>query len=127
MKIYLNLLALSILLQLSACQEDKEKAFLEGIYIHSAKGEFSIADDSLIVEPAEGNNFLIHRRTGYNRINDGQLGKREYEREEWNTIYNSESKTLTETRKGRLIGIFPDSGYLKLGKGKYIKKWHQKI
>lgn len=122
MKIYLNLLALIMLLYFSACQHDKEKAFLKGTYIKSTKGEFNIADDTLVVEPAENNNFLIHRRTGFNRINDGQLGKREYEKEEWDAIYDESTKTLTETRKGRLITIHPDSGYLKLGKGKYIKK-----
>jgi hypothetical protein len=122
MKIYLNLLALIVLLHFSACQRDKERAFLKGTYTKSTKGEFSIADDTLVVEPAENNNFLIHRRTGFNRINDGQLGKREYEKEEWDAIYDESTKTLTETRKGRLITIHPDSGYLKLGKGKFIKK-----
>ncbi len=122
MKHYLNLLALLVLLNLSACQNDKEKAFLKGTFTTSAKGEFSVADDTLIVEPAEGNNFIIHRRTGYNRIENGKLGKREYSKEEWNTIYDEASKTLFETRKGRLITIFPDSGYLKLGKGMFIKK-----
>lgn len=122
MKIYLNLLALILLLHISACQRDEEKAFLKGTYTHSAKGEFSIADDTLIVEPAEGNYFLIHRRTGYNLINNGQLGKRAYETEEWNTIYDQASKTLTEIRKGRLITIYPDSGYIRVGKRKFIKK-----
>ncbi len=122
MKIYLNLLALVLLLHISACQADKEKSFLKGTYTHSARGEFSIADDTLVVEPAEGNNFLIHRCTGYNLIHNGQLGKRQYEKEEWNTIYDDASKTLTEIRKGRLITIYPDSGYLKVGKRKFIKK-----
>jgi hypothetical protein len=122
MKIYLNLLALILLLHIAACQGDQEKAFLKGTYTHSARGEFSVADDTLIVEPAEGNNFLIHRHTGYNLINDGKLGKRAYEKEEWIAIYDDASKTLTEIRKGRLITIYPDSGYIQVGKRKFIKK-----
>jgi hypothetical protein len=122
MKIYLNLLVLFMLLNFSACQRDKEKSFLKGTYTNSAKGEFSVADDTLVVEPAENNNFLIHRRTGFNVINEGQLGKRQYEKEEWDAIYDESTKTLTETRKGKLITIYPDSGCLKVGKRKYIKK-----
>jgi len=121
MKIYRNLFALALLLQVCACQRDKNRAFLPGTYTNSATGEYSTADDTLVVEHAENNNFLIHRHTGFNRIDNGKLGKREYEKEEWNTIYDEGTKTLMETRKGRLITLYPDSGYLKVGKRKYIK------
>lgn len=37
---------------------------MTGTYVNSAGGEFSIASDTLTVELVEGNNYLIHRRTG---------------------------------------------------------------
>lgn len=122
MKTYFNLFTLVLLLACSACQRDKSKAFLQGTFTSSATGELSTADDTLIIEPAENNNVLLHRRTGYNLIRNGQLGKRQYEREEWNAIYDASTQTLMETRKGKLITLYPDSGYLQIGKRKYTKK-----
>lgn len=107
---------------IAACHPDPAREFLSGTFISSATGELSKADDTLIIEPAASNNFMLHRRTGYNLIRQGVTGKRQYEREEWQAVYDESTKTLSELRKGKLIILYPDSGYILIGKRKYIKK-----
>jgi hypothetical protein len=121
MKIYQFFLAAALLMHLAACNRDQNKEFLPGTYTNSAVGEFSKADDTLVIEASENNQFLIHRRTGFNLINNGKPGKRQHETEEWNAIYDDGSKTLTETKKGKLITVFPAAGYILIGKRKYTK------
>lgn len=121
MKIYQFFVAAGLLMQFGACKRDQARDFLPGTYTNSARGEYSQADDTLVVEAAESNQFLIHRRTGFNIIDGGKIGKRQYEREEWNAVYDEGTRTLTETRKGRLINIFSGLGYILIGKRKYTK------
>jgi len=107
---------------ITACHADQSREFLSGTFISSDTGELSKADDTLIIEPAASNNFLLHRRTGYKLIRQGVTGKRQYEREEWQAVYDESTKTLSEIKKGKLLTIYPDSGYILIGKRKYIKK-----
>lgn len=104
-----------------ACKSDKVRSFIPGTYINNAGSEFSMASDTLVIESSESNNFFIHRKTGYNLITDGKVGEREYETENWNAVYDEANKTLTETKKGKLITFYPDSMLLKVGKRKYQK------
>jgi len=117
-----SLMLLGVAIACSACQRDSVREFLPGLYTNSAVGELSKADDTLVVESADVNNFLIHRKTGFNLIRNGKAGKRQHEREEWHAIYNEATKTLSETRKGKLITIYPDSGFIRIGKRKYTKQ-----
>ncbi|MCY1523992.1 hypothetical protein D9M68_589070 [compost metagenome] len=105
----------------TACESDNVRPFISGTYINIAGSEFSIANDTLVIEPSESNNFYIHRKTGFNLINDGKVGKREYETENWNAVYDEATKTLTETKKGKLITFYPDSAKLMVGKRAYQK------
>ncbi|MFC4213365.1 hypothetical protein ACFOWA_19390 [Pedobacter lithocola] len=120
MKSTIAKLVVGIVLMLG-CSTDKVRDFIPGTYVNSAGGEFSIADDTLEVELIEGNNYVIHRRTGFNLITEGKLGKREYEVEVWKTIYNAEAQSLTETRKGKIISFFPDKNSLSIGRRTYKK------
>lgn len=115
--IFIALMVASI----AACHPDPAREFLPGAFVSSAAGEFSKADDTLIIEPAASNNFLLHRRTGYNLIREGVTGNRQYEREEWQAVYDESTKTLSEIKKGKLITVYTDSGYILIGKRKYIK------
>jgi spore germination protein YaaH len=94
---------------------------MPGNYVNSAGGEFSIASDTLKVELVEGNNYVIHRRTGYNLITDGKVGARKFEAEQWSCAYSIATKTLTELMKGKVITFYPDSGSLKVGRRVYQK------
>jgi len=88
---------------------------LNGTYVNHAASEFSIADDTLIVEHVKDLNYLIHRRTGYFLLDDsGKPGKRVLEKEEWEVVYDEGSGTMTENRKGRVISFDREKGDLKL-------------
>lgn len=115
---YLCVVAVLII---AACNSDKTRPFIPGTYVNSAGSEYSTAKDTLVIEPAESNNYLIHRKTGFQLFRNGKPGKQEYETEEWKAIYDEGTKTLTETKKGKLITFYPDSGKLMLGKREYQK------
>ncbi|RZJ83695.1 MAG: hypothetical protein EOO20_22330 [Chryseobacterium sp.] len=105
----------------AGCTSDKVRDFMPGVYVNSASGEFSVASDTLEVQFVEGNNYVIHRRTGFNLVTDGKIGKREYEMEKWSAVYSPDTQGLTETKRGKLISFFPDSGSLSVGQRSYKK------
>ena len=104
-----------------ACKTDNIRPFIPGTYINNANSEFSIANDTLVIEPSESNIFYINRKTGFNLVNGGKIGKREHETENWNAVFDEGTKRLTETKKGKLITFYPDSAKLKVGNRTYQK------
>ncbi len=106
---------------ITACKTDNIRSFIPGTYINNASSEFSIANDTLVIEPSESNVFYINRKTGFNLVNDGKIRKREYETENWNAVFDECTNTLTETKKGKLITFYPDSLRLKVGNRSYQK------
>ncbi|MGY4539450.1 hypothetical protein ACVW0P_003884 [Mucilaginibacter sp. UYNi724] len=120
MKTLFYLCAIAVLL-VTACTTYKTREFIPGTYVNSAGGEYSVAKDTLVIEHAQSNNFSIQRKTGFNVITDGKKGKRQHETEQWSAIYDEGTKTLTETRKGTLITLYPETGTLKVGKREYKK------
>ena len=115
------LLGLWLSFALASCDRDQVRNFMPGTYVNSAGGEFSIASDTLVVELLEGNNYQISRRTGYNLIRDGQVGEREYETEAWACVYSPATKTLTESKKGKIISFYPERGSLQVSRRMYKK------
>jgi hypothetical protein len=103
------------------CSGDKVRDFMPGVYVNSAGGEFSVANDTLVVELVEGNNYVIHRRTGFNLVSDGKVGKREYETEQWKAVYSTENQSLSEVKKGKQITFYPQQHSLMVGNRQYRK------
>jgi hypothetical protein len=106
---------------LIACNNDKTKDFIPGTYVNHAEGEYSAANDTLLIESQEENSFLIHRKVGFHTIRDGKPGKEQYEKEEWRATYNNENKTLTETSKGKVITPLPEANKLLVERSEYLK------
>jgi hypothetical protein len=106
---------------LAGCSRDEVKDFMPGTYVNSAGGEFSMASDTLKIELIEGNNYVVHRATGFHIISEGKLGAREYETEQWSCAYSKATKTLTELRKGKIISFFPEREELSVGRRVYKK------
>lgn len=101
-----------------ACQG--EGPSITGTYINHAESEFSIADDTIMVESKGQNNYVIHRKTGFRLIGEnGELGKLQLETEEWKTVFDEGSETMTERSKGRVISFDPAKGLLMLENSKY--------
>ncbi|HEY0054913.1 MAG TPA: hypothetical protein VGB63_06115 [Pedobacter sp.] len=111
----------ALLAIVAACSSDKTKSSIEGTYVDSAKSEYSIANDTLIIEAAENNRFLIHRKTGIKLVRNGEIGKKQYEQEEWQATYDEGSKTLTESKRGKKITPLPEANKLLVERREYIK------
>nr|WP_121271733.1 hypothetical protein [Pedobacter schmidteae] len=110
-----NLIVLLVIAMLFCAGCFKSEADLNGTYINHAASEFSIADDTLVVEHVSGLDYLIHRKTGYLLLDDaGRPGKRVLEKEEWKAVFDAGSGTMTESSKGRMISFDKDKGVLKL-------------
>ncbi|MBO9674154.1 MAG: hypothetical protein J7577_11960 [Sphingobacteriaceae bacterium] len=122
-KVFKMSCALGLLGILGACKMgNHKKDFIPGMYVSHARGEFALASDTLVISVGAGDNaFVIDRRTGYQRMTDGKLGKQEWGRETWAGVFDPGSGLVREIRKGRLIRFVPDSAYLLIGRRLYRK------
>jgi len=101
------------------CKGNLQPAFT-GIYVNSAGSEASIADDTLIVERDHGNNFFIHRKTGFRLLDDnGKAGELQHESEEWKAVYDHQTEVMRERGSGKLITFDPENGAMTVSKRKY--------
>jgi len=117
-------LSIAIVLAIvSACTVNKIKDFIPGTYVDSASSEYSVAFDTLIIELSEkeSNNYLIHRKTGFRRIDDGKPGKDQYETDEWVAVYDPDNGVLNETATGKTITFYPETNKLRVVKREYQK------
>ncbi len=107
----------------AACNTDKMPDYIPGTYVDSASSEYSVAFDTLIIElyEKESNNYIIHRKTGFNRIEDGKLGKDQHETEEWVAVYDPDTRVLNETSSGKIITFYPETNRLRVVKREYLK------
>lgn len=93
---------------------------ITGTYVNHASSEFSIADDTLVVEHDKDQNYLIHRKTGFQVMNESvKKGKLQHETEEWKAVFDEGSQSMTENRKGRIISFDLAKGVLRLENSKY--------
>jgi len=93
---------------------------LNGTYVNHAASEFSVADDTLVVERVNGLDYLIHRRTGYFLLDAADRpGKRILEKEEWKAVFDEGSGTMIENSKGRVISFDQEKGELKLENSRF--------
>ena len=116
-KIQFLIMALAATL-FNACNRDNQS--IVGTYVNHAEGEFSIADDTLVVEHEQQQHYLIHRKTGFRTKDEaGKPGKLQQETEEWKAEYDAGSISMTESRKARVISFDPDKGLLMLENSKY--------
>lgn len=120
MKHVILLGAIAVLLA-TACTSDKTRPFIPGTYVNRAGGEYSVADDTLMIVPTDVDTYNIHRKTGFNLIRDGKFGRRKYETELWQAVYDRGTKSLTETRQGKIITFYPETGSLRVGTREYHK------
>lgn len=115
-----NLFALLFLALLFGMGCSGSEPDLAGVYVNHGSGEFSIADDTLVIEQVRGKEYLIHRKTGYRQIDErGAAGKRILESEEWQAVYDEGSETMTERSRGRLLSFDRAKGLLKLESSTY--------
>ncbi|QEM15704.1 hypothetical protein [Mucilaginibacter rubeus] len=97
------------LLLLAACQnpgKDKQD-FIPGTYVKSAKSEYSIADDTLIIEHTNGTSYKITQRTTYQAIRDGKLLPKKHLVHYLNASWDDSKQELDETTTGKVYHADP--------------------
>ena len=96
---------LATILLLAACQgkNNQTKDFIPGTYVNAAKGEYAIADDTLIIEHIDGNNYRITRRTTYQAIRNGKLLPKHHQIKKLNAVWDSGKRELDELITGRIF------------------------
>ena len=84
-----------IALLFAACKSATEH---DGIYVSHTKGQFSIADDTLIVADT-----LIINRTGFQKIRNGQLMPKAFKSRKW-TVNSPDAPPMQVTATQIKIG-----------------------
>ena len=118
MKTILNLAVVAMLL--AACEFGHDDQ-LEGLYVNHSKGSYSLADDTLELVQVDGGRYRINRRTGFNLIRDGKVGRREFETEQWQLSYDAARSVLIQAPGGKRIEMDVGGRKLWVGKREYKK------
>jgi hypothetical protein len=122
MKATFNLMAGALLL-LAACQSKKSQTqdFIPGTYVNSAKGGYAVANDTLVIKQADGNNYQITRRTGYQAIRNGKLLPKHSKVQILNSVWDSNKQELDEVTTGRIFRFDTDKKQLLINQASYQK------
>lgn len=114
------LLVAAVAMLLAACSLATEDR-LRGSYVHHAEGDYSLADDTLVVSFVAAQRYEIVRRTGFNLIRAGRMGNRQHETENWSVSYDPAAQLLLERLRGKRIRVELDRGMLIIGNREYRK------
>jgi len=110
-------LALTLIIFLQFCSKSNSFA---GRYVNSAGSEFSLAQDTLVVEHVAAKVYLIHRNTGFQLLDEaGKPGKKQYEMEEWTADYDPETRVMSERRHGKKITFNEDATEMTVARRTY--------
>ena len=96
-------------------------AGIEGTYVDHAKGQYSIADDTLVVSKLDGQQFRVLRSTGFNLIRGDSVGKREFETEEWIIVYDQNMSAYRGVGRGKVIRYDNRTNLMLVGNRRYSK------
>jgi hypothetical protein len=116
MKTLRTLLFTVCTLLIVACDNIKN-ASVSGVYVTAFKQEFSIVNDTLIIEPfnIESRTYRVSRNSGYHRIRDGKILPKEFERENWIATFDDDKQVLQQTEFGKQLYINVKAGTLSFG------------
>jgi hypothetical protein len=108
---------------LAACQSKTKQVenFITGTYADSARGEFAVAKDTLVITQTEGLHYLITRNTTYQAIREGKLLPKHHKTEQFNGLYDPQKLELDEITTGRVFRFDPDKHLLKVNRAVYQK------
>jgi hypothetical protein len=111
------------LLFLAACHNasDKIVSFIPGTYVHAAKGEYSRAEDTLVITLVNGEAYHIRRRAGFQPIREGKLLPKRWKVQSLNGNYDPQQQVLFETTNGRVFSFDPVKGIMLVNSAVYRK------
>jgi hypothetical protein len=123
----LALIALAILGLLSACNSGGSTVtnFIPGTYVSQAQSEFSVANDTLVIEAAKNtdNIYLITRKTGYRRIANGKVQPPQHQVKHWTGMWDTQKQILQIMQTGNTLIFQPEQNSLLNGSSEYGKLW----
>ena len=124
MKKFIYPLAIAVL-GLAACQGEnsKVKDFIPGRYVNEAQSQYSVANDTLIIEPARNTEsiYTITRKTGFRRITQGKLQSLQQQVKHWTGEWDGQKLTMQIMQTGNVLLFNPDKGTLLNGNSEYRK------
>lgn len=94
---------------------------ISGIYVNHGESEYSIADDTLYIEPLKLNEktYMIQEHVGFQRIRNGKKLSREFQTRKWIATWDPEKQVLTQDALGHEIRIVP--GGILLETAKFVR------
>jgi recombinational DNA repair ATPase RecF len=97
--------------------------FIPGTYVSQAQSEFSMANDTLVIEPAKNtdNLYLVTRKTGYRRIADGKVQSLEHKVKHWTGEWDTQKQLMQVLQTGNTFIFQPDQHNLLNGSSAYRK------
>ncbi len=125
MKKHILILAMAVM-GLAACHSENDssvKDFIPGIYVNQARSDYSIANDTLVIEAGKNteNIFLLTRKTGYRRITDGKLQPLQHQVKHCSGEWDEQKQILQIMQTGNFLLFYPDKGSLLNGNSEYWK------
>jgi len=105
-----------------ACSSSRNPE-LSGIYTNQAQSEYSTASDTLIITVVSltDKSYSVERRTGYQKIRNGQKLPAEHKQEKWQATWDPDKQVLAETEYGRQISVLRDKPGIQLKNTVYLK------
>jgi hypothetical protein len=105
------------------CKSNTQSNSLSGTFTNQSKSEYSTASDTLIITPLtqSSNSYQIERRTGFQKIRNGETQAKEYKTEKWQSSWSEDKQVLSETEYGRQITPSKDGSSVTLKNTQYQK------
>lgn len=99
----------ALLLFVLGCKRgaDPVRAFIPGTYVSAASGEFSVAEDTLVITAGEKEAFTITRHTAYQAILFGKLLPERHLVQHFEGLYDPENRVLNEFTTRRIFRFDP--------------------
>ena len=112
-----------ISLLMAACQSQTSKTqdFIPGTYVNFAKGDYAIANDTLLITQLSDNNYQLIRKTTYQAIRNGKLLPKHHKTDKLVAVYDPQKLELDETTTGRVFRFDPDKHILLIKQASYQK------
>ena len=107
---------------LTACHSINSRT-ITGIYVNHAQSQFSIADDTLVIEPSDAENiYHVTRKTGYRRITNGKPDSLRHLLKKMTGTWDEPKQQLVILQTGNIFTFTSDGKRLLYGESDYSKR-----
>ncbi|MCR8560452.1 hypothetical protein KXD93_22550 [Mucilaginibacter sp. BJC16-A38] len=117
------LIIMGLPLVLAACHNQSKRVqdFIPGTYVNAAKGEYGVANDTLVITAGGELHYHLVWRTGYRALRDGKLLPRRLRVKNYETVFDPAKLELSEPQSGRVFRFDRARGVLLINQAVYRK------